>query len=345
MGSLLCFDQANASDAVIAETCEFPDRFGDVPFLGVSSDDKTPMMATELFHEAKPYSFLGTSSLGTSSPLKLDIPPPPMESWPLQGSPSSGLIRACWREANARSCSDDEVFPGATGIVLLEDECEEDDDTGYDAVKREILGSHSISSYGAAHSDSNSMHSIASMASFVAGINGNGSGSANYAAHAGNEPHLCDSSVMRSVGSMASMGSMWGGAAIPPGHVPMIDYNPHIKYPNNSTGSPTAVSGTIAALDGIPSSTNTLPKKRVSMPSKRAMSDAELMASFAPKGKRPGGPRTQGMCKVAPHPQGLSCSACGTQTTPVWRAGPHGPKTLCNACGVRYMKVAKGGRR
>jgi hypothetical protein len=45
--------------------------------------------------------------------------------------------------------------------------------------------------------------------------------------------------------------------------------------------------------------------------------------------------------KLAPNPNGHSCTACGAQSTPVWRAGPHGPKTLCNACGVRYMKIAR----
>lgn len=58
--------------------------------------------------------------------------------------------------------------------------------------------------------------------------------------------------------------------------------------------------------------------------------------------KKRGAPGNGSTCaKPAPCPPGHSCTACGTQTTPVWRTGPYGPKTLCNACGVRYMKVAR----
>lgn len=317
IGSLLgCFDQANAPDVLDSD---FPllSRFGDAPEAAFLTERTPLVVSSELIPETKAYD---AALIGAVPELV-----------------SSGLIRTCWREANARSCSNDEVFPGATGIMLLEDDEDED---SLDEEKIAVFGARSITSYGTAQSDSNSMQSIASMTSFAAGMTGNGSGSANY--H-GSEPFACDTSVLRR--SVSSVGNMWIGAAIPPGHVPMIDLNqiqPHLKYPcHSNAGSPTAVSGTVTALDGIPSPSNGLPKKRVIVPSRRNLSDAELMASFAPKGnkKRPAGPRVQG--KVAPNPHGLACSACGTQTTPVWRAGPHGPKTLCNACGVRYMKVAK----
>ncbi|KAG1664422.1 hypothetical protein FOA52_009744 [Chlamydomonas sp. UWO 241] len=69
---------------------------------------------------------------------------------------------------------------------------------------------------------------------------------------------------------------------------------------------------------------------------------AALMLSqlASARGKKRGGTGSTAR-KLAPHPNGLACSACGATATPVWRYGPHGPKTLCNACGVRYMKVAK----
>jgi len=72
---------------------------------------------------------------------------------------------------------------------------------------------------------------------------------------------------------------------------------------------------------------------------------AALAAMLPPRNnrKRAAGGHGSTCARPAPHPHGHGCTACGTQTTPVWRAGPAGPKTLCNACGVRYMKVARGG--
>lgn len=72
---------------------------------------------------------------------------------------------------------------------------------------------------------------------------------------------------------------------------------------------------------------------------------AALAAMLPPRNnkKRANGGHGSTCARPAPHPHGHGCTACGTQTTPVWRAGPAGPKTLCNACGVRYMKVARGG--
>ncbi|KAL3620448.1 hypothetical protein CASFOL_035360 [Castilleja foliolosa] len=37
------------------------------------------------------------------------------------------------------------------------------------------------------------------------------------------------------------------------------------------------------------------------------------------------------------------CTACRTNTTPLWRKGPNGPQTLCNACGLKHLRALKRG--
>lgn len=296
-------------------------------------------------------------------------------------------VSASWHD-HSRKVTGGMELPGAAGVELIgAPENETCRDYGYQ--QRAPAGlmpspfnsgaataRRGSNSQGGTTSDSNSMHSIVSMAS-MATANGSGVGmdiqhgqcfsalDTSYQPGGGkgyNPRYSSFTSELKTVGSLASMNTMnqqqgvegWG---CHPQFTPQLAHVaswPHlsqgIAYPSSASGSPTTYPSSSTMLASTPSAPSQPmigstgnPAKRIVVPSRRATAakadDANLMASFVSKGKKRAPGSQSG--KIAPNPNGLSCTACGTQTTPVWRAGPHGPKTLCNACGVRYMKVAK----
>lgn len=250
--------------------------------------------------------------------------------------------------------SGDELFPGAIGIQLLDTDevesgslqcaCEptaaylgwcsslmlQQDDSSASA----ILHAPSPGTPDSIHSEQScmDMHLVQQQEPWQVGLTADGSSLVdNSWAQCDVPAHSLPSStslVLSAASSMASLTSLLG-------------YHDQAAAPAMASPHGPPISIPLAPNPLEPSSHHsfTLTSKRVVVRPRRAAAFVPTLPASS-RGKRRGAPGGQ-PCKVAPNPDGHACTACGAQSTPVWRAGPHGPKTLCNACGVRYMKVAK----